>query len=828
MRRDLNAWLFAYGTRSRYLRALLVPGALLFTLFACSSGDAGTSAEADRGGGDGGLSFADSCVGGNCAACPNCCGPERCAEGYACAPELKCRRSCTGESGCEAGEHCCGGLCYRESCVTTLAGSGERGAPGGPADSVFVNGVHGMAVDAAGNLLFTQWPSGGLYLVNASSEPLGGVKSGHVGPVIGARNGCRAGSTASAEIGLVTGIAIDSSGTVFLADYGCSVIWKVAPDFSRMWVLAGAPGQQGDDDGTGEAARFRRPRGIALGPDGALYVSDLEAHLVRRVSRSGEVTTVAGAAGVSGLVDGTAAESRFASPVGVASDEQGRLFVADWATGALRLLSGVGSDSPTVGTVVSSVAREGACGRVGWARPNEQAGPAGNPGHTTIAMQDGTRPIVPFWDNGIWRLDPPTEAGGAWTYRNLLDQGGLIAVAARDGRLWTGGWVHRGAAGVIGERNMVRQYDLNNLGRGPLRSAGVQGRLGVRDGAGSGATFSLSWCGSPSLAVDGSGNTWVADACADRVRKIAADGTVESFGSGVHGTIVEVGEAKSKTVVAEGGSAADAKFCVPTAIGVVGTDVFVVNRGCGAEVMRIDSTTNQVEVRKSICVAGQPACALPRPGSTVVADGSGNLYIATDIAPGIGDPPGTSGAEALRFGSCHDGMALLVRVPDLGKGDPAYFAGSPNNPADPANRQKCVDGPFKTGQFGGGPNALALGPDGTLYVADGSCGVRKVDGGGVISTVAAEVDAVGLTFETRSGRLIVSSPDDTLRAVDPATGSVSPLAGKPFSYDAHFQDGLPSQALFWSPGALGADPQGNIYILDRNNDRVRVLFPRPN
>ena len=111
---------------------------------------------------------------------------------------------------------------------------------------------------------------------------------------------------------------------------GNSSVRKLVIATGVVTTLAGGPVQSGSADGTGAAARFNRPHGIASDGAGNLYVADGANDTIRKiVVATGTVTTFAGAAGQAGTVDGTGAAARFAAPGALASDGAGNLYVAD-------------------------------------------------------------------------------------------------------------------------------------------------------------------------------------------------------------------------------------------------------------------------------------------------------------------------------------------------------------------------------------------------------------------------------------------------------------------------------------------------------------------
>jgi sugar lactone lactonase YvrE len=151
-----------------------------------------------------------------------------------------------------------------------------------------------------------------------------------------------------------SGLALDPAGNVYVADSANHLIRKISAD---GWVstIAGVVGVAGSADGTGGHALFNRPLGLAWGRDGALYVCDSGNSTIRRVATDGRVTTLAGMAGVAGHRDGTGLSAWFNQPQAIASDLDGRLYVADTGNAVLRTIDADG----TVSTVRKAVAPAG-------------------------------------------------------------------------------------------------------------------------------------------------------------------------------------------------------------------------------------------------------------------------------------------------------------------------------------------------------------------------------------------------------------------------------------------------------------------------------------
>jgi sugar lactone lactonase YvrE len=109
-------------------------------------------------------------------------------------------------------------------------------------------------------------------------------------------------------------------------------------------ALAGRAGSVGSTDGVGSTARFNQPDGMALDTNGNLYVADWGNNTIRKVTAAGLVTTLAGRAGVAGSNDGTNGAARFNAPSAVTVDGSGNLYVADWGESTIRKVMPLGTN----------------------------------------------------------------------------------------------------------------------------------------------------------------------------------------------------------------------------------------------------------------------------------------------------------------------------------------------------------------------------------------------------------------------------------------------------------------------------------------------------
>src|SRR5262249_31713019 len=137
------------------------------------------------------------------------------------------------------------------------------------------------------------------------------------------------------------GLAIDTADYIYVADRQNSTIRKISPAavVTTLAGLAGCP--SGSVDGVCSGGRFNNPYGIAVDASGYVYVADTSNSTIRKISSAGEVTTLAGSAGVFGSTDGMGTNARFFSPYAIETDSTGNLFVADSQT--IRKITPAGS-----------------------------------------------------------------------------------------------------------------------------------------------------------------------------------------------------------------------------------------------------------------------------------------------------------------------------------------------------------------------------------------------------------------------------------------------------------------------------------------------------
>jgi sugar lactone lactonase YvrE len=151
--------------------------------------------------------------------------------------------------------------------------------------------------------------------------------------------GYRDGNGTNALFGYLGGIALDREGNLYVSDCGNFVIRKVSPT-GGVSTLAGRPGISGYQDGTGTNALFMYSlEGLVLDADGLLYVADSGNSVIRRISPAGQVTTWVGQPGRSGYRDGDGTNAWFAGPKGLAIDSQGNVYLTETENRCIRKIS---------------------------------------------------------------------------------------------------------------------------------------------------------------------------------------------------------------------------------------------------------------------------------------------------------------------------------------------------------------------------------------------------------------------------------------------------------------------------------------------------------
>jgi uncharacterized protein (TIGR03437 family) len=236
--------------------------------------------------------------------------------------------------------------------ISTVAGSGffSYSGDGGPATSAQLNGPRAVTVDSLGNFYVADTINSVVRKVTAN-----GIISSIAGIAAHGFAGDN-GAATSAQLNAPQGIAVDSSGNIYVADTANSRVRKISAGVISTVAGTGTQGY-GGDGGPATSAQLNSPTGLALDSAGDLYIADSDNSAIRMVSTRGTITTVAGngTQGYSGD-GGPAINAVLNYPQGVALDSAGRLYIADTFNNRIRLVSN---------GVISTVAGNGAAGDTG-------------------------------------------------------------------------------------------------------------------------------------------------------------------------------------------------------------------------------------------------------------------------------------------------------------------------------------------------------------------------------------------------------------------------------------------------------------------------------
>ncbi|MGV8042055.1 MAG: PKD domain-containing protein [Thermoanaerobaculaceae bacterium] len=657
--------------------------------------------------------------------------------------------------------------------VTVSHFAGTTGGPGyqdGPAPVARFGYFRGVAVDGSGTI----------FVADTSNHTIRKVlPSGLVSTIAGmvGEPGSADGPGALARLYSPAGLVVDRSGNVLFAEMGNHTIRKVS-SAGVVSTVAGLAGAVGATDGAGSAARFNLPIGLAISADGTLTVADNLNHTVRRISPAGAVTTLAGQPGVFGSADGPGAFATFRNPYGVAVDAHGVTYVTDSSNHTIRAIAPDG----TVRTVAGLAGRGGRTDGLG-----------------SEARFRRPRGIAIAADGTLWVADT-----GNCLIRRVTPGGQVTSLAGDPG---TPGFVDGiGAAAQFAGLALVAQEpsgsllvadNPNHLLRrvtpaGAVTTlAGKAAEFGTADGAGPAARFFYQ----THVASDNAGNFYVADSNNHTIRKVTPAGVVTTLAglAGTPGTDDGVGSA--------------ARFLVPYGVAVA-TDGTVWVADTYGHTIRTISPSGMVTT-----VAGQPEVHGSADGTGSAATFSGPGAIAVD-------------AQGNAWVADTDNHAIRRVTP----------AGTVTTVAGLAGVPGTTDGFYTAARFNY-PYGIAVRRNGSLLVADSyNHTIRLVTQSGTVTTLAGTAGTPGSRDGTGTGAQfnaplgVAEGPDATVWVADMNNSAIRVI-----DTDGHVQtvagrlgvpgsaDGPGADARFDGPQGIAVDPAGDIVIADGFSHNLRKL-----
>ena len=534
-----------------------------------------------------------------------------------------------------------------EGVVTTFAGNGEYGFADGTGEAARFHTPTGIALDASGTL----------YVADMYNHRIRKVsQAGVVSSLAGDINGSVDGTGTAAAFWAPSGVAVDASGTVFVADTNNHRIRTITPA-GVVTTLAG--NAQGFADGIGTAAAFSAPTDVLPDDAGNLYVADLFNHRIRKIAPDGTVSTLAGA-GTSGSADGAGATAGFNEPHGLALDASGTLYVADRGNSSVRKVTPAG--------VVSTLANAS----TGLYGPRDLI-VAGDTVYVADTFKACIRAVTPqgvvttFAGNGLRALSDGLTAPPVFNEPTGIacDASGTLYVADQ-------------------QNNLIRK----------ISPAGVITTLagstqGFAEGSGAAAQFFHP----TAVALDASGTLYVADQQNHRIRKVSPEGVVSTLAGSSQGFSDGTGPA--------------ARFFFPSGVAVDASGTVYV----------ADTYNHRIRAISPLGAVSTLA------GSSASGQSDGTGAAARFNAP-FGVAVSASGTVYVADSSNHSVRLLTPEaVVTTIAGSPSGFSGFSNATG--------TDARFNS------PQSVAVDGSGNLYVADAfNRSVRKIAPDGVVTTLA--------------------------------------------------------------------------------------------
>ncbi|MBO9541711.1 SBBP repeat-containing protein [bacterium] len=410
--------------------------------------------------------------------------------------------------------------------ISTIAGNGSSGSSGdgGSATAAQIGSIYGVAVDGAKNVYLADYgnwrirkvTSGGIISTFAGTGSPGASSDG--------------GAAASSTLYYVYDITADTTGNVYIADSNGSHRIRLVNTSGIISTIAGngSPGYSGDG-GAATSARINYAGGVAIDSTGNVYIADTDSCRIRKVTKAtGVITTLAGITTSSFSGDaGTALTAQLASPQGVAVDSSNNVYIADTSNHRVRMVNTSGTITTYAGGVYNAnyVTTSGYAGDGGAASAAQLSSPQG------ITL-DGSGNVY-IADSGNHRIRMVTKATGIMT-----------TVAGDGNAAYTGDGLAATATSLKSPRgiavdssgNIYIADTGNHRIRKVTKSTGKISTLAGTGGAGysgdDGPAVSAQLNNPYDVAVDAAGNVFIADTSNSRIRKVTPGGTITTVAGG--------------------------------------------------------------------------------------------------------------------------------------------------------------------------------------------------------------------------------------------------------------------------------------------------------
>jgi streptogramin lyase len=662
--------------------------------------------------------------------------------------------------------------------VTTFVGSGTATYLNGTGTNASLRNPSGIALDSVGNLYVADY-------------------SGHISKITS--EGVV--TTFASGFANPRGVTVDSSGNVYVGGTGNNNIYKITSD-GIVTVLAGS-GVKSYKDGTGTNASFWYPYGVAVDSAGNVYVADQVNNRIRKITSSGVVTTFAGSGAVS-YADGIGTNAGLYAPIGITIDSSDNLYISDTANNRIRKITSTG--------VVTTLAG-GSSGTTGTFADATGTNAGFNSPDGIALDSNGKIYVVEMNNNRIRKL--VTVAVNTADPNTVTTLAGSGTLTKSDG-LGTNAGLRQPMGVTVDTNNnvYVAEYGSNTVRK--ITSAGVvttfagSGAQSYADGIGTNASFNSLY----GICVDYYGNLYIGDRDNHAIRKITPDGTVSTLaGSGITGSSNGIGT--------------NASFNLPYGVCIdSNNNIYVADQGNNL-IRKIDNTGTV---------------------TTLAGSGIATFLDATGTNAGFKNPQGVA-VDSL--GNVYVGDTPNNRIRKItSDGVVTTFAGS--------GTATYLDGTGTNARFFY-PKGVTIDLNNNLYVADyANNRIRKITSDAVVTTIAGSGTATftegigtnasfnipwGITVDLSGNLYVGDYQNNRIRKITPpiisptiydsttvvntsaaypisTIGEVSTIAG---SGTATYLDGIGTNAGFNNPRALAFDSVGNIYVADFSNHRIRKI-----
>jgi trimeric autotransporter adhesin len=582
--------------------------------------------------------------------------------------------------------------------ISTLAGNGTAGpsSDGADATKVSLNFPTGVAVDGAGNV----------YIADTLNLRVRKVASGGaISTAAGNGNFSYSGdglAATRAQLNSPEAVAADLAGNLYIADTGNNVVRRVASD-GTIASLAGN-GQAGS-----AAGQLNAPQGLAVDASGNVYIADTQNARVVKVAAGGAITTVAGNGTPGYGGDGGAATgAQLSSPMGLAADTSGNLYIADFSNSRVRKVASDGT--------ITTVAGNGSAGYSG------DGGPAAN------AQLNLPQDVAVDAAGNLYIADTGN------TVIRRVTSGGAISTVAGTGFPGFSGDGGQATSAQLGNPTAVAADAVGNVyiaDSGRIRRVLPGGIIltiagtGVRGYSGDGGPAAAAALNAPSgIASDASGNLFVADTGNNAVRLLQPGGSGVTIQSVVNGASNLAGAVSPGEVVVLYGSGMGPGQLVQYTLGsdgkvgtnLAGTSVFF--NGMAAPV--IYTSGSQVGAVVPYSISGANASV------TVVYQGQSSAPVTVpvaDVTPGVFTSDGSGQGQAVAInvadssinGSAHpanSGSYVSLYATGVGQTNPPGTDGLPGAlplPLPNAKVTVTIGGKDAFVQFDGGAPGIVAG-----------------------------------------------------------------------------------------------------------------------